>query len=299
MTNIFANHPLVIVTVCDDHYSPLLAALLKSIELNYKQNQDILVYVISDKIRPKNQKRLEASISSALMTINWIDLEACIPPNAKLPTDRSSYPLNIYARLFIPDILPATLNKALYLDVDMILTADVTELWNTDIESCFLAAVQDQMIKTVSNSWGGILNYREFDLSADTPYFNTGLLLINTKRWRDEHLAQKVLNLISANKQYANYPDQYGLNIVLANKWKKLDKTWNTFASETGSPPSLIHFTSRKPIYKTFRGNPAFRTLFFDYLEKTAWKGLRPIGEFERYLKKISNVLQKYTRLLH
>ncbi|WP_242457687.1 glycosyltransferase family 8 protein [Pedobacter sp. BS3] len=284
---------IVIVTVCDDHYVVLLAALIRSIVINHTGNERIILYIVEDGLAPDNKQKIQGLTDPEKTQINWLSMTDALPPGIQLPLDHSSYPLNIYARLFIPYFLPAGLEKALYLDVDMLVLHDVSILWQLDISNFYLAAVPDPRIKTVDNAWGGIKNYRDFGLQPQTPYFNTGLLLINLSKWREDDIANRIIALIQANKASANYPDQYGLNVVLANRWLALDPLWNCFASEDMEDPYIIHFISRKPIYKTYNNNPRYYQLFYSYLEKTPWQNSKPLGEGRRYLKKITNIFHK------
>lgn len=291
-------HPITIVAVSDNHYLILLAALIKSIEKNNRAKNEIQFYIIEDKVTESNKRKLESSFSDPLIKISWIKMEEAIPKNLSLPLDRSTYPLNIYMRLFIPYFLPADVKKAIYLDVDMIALEDINTLWNTDLEGQTIGAVHDIWINTVSNDWGGIKNYAELNLDADTLYFNTGLIVFDLEKWREKQITEAVLDCIEANKKYANYPDQYGLNVVLANNWKALDLRWNTFASSSVTNAYIIHFATRKPIYKTYSNNPAFQKLFWEFVNLTKWKGTKPISEGSRYLKKINNVWSKIKKRL-
>ncbi len=291
-------HPITIVAVSDNHYLILLAALIKSIEKNNRSQSVLHFYIIEDKVSKANKAKLESSFADPLIKISWIAMEEAIPKNFSLPLDRSSYPLNIYMRLFIPFFLPAEVNKAIYLDVDMIAMEDIATLWNTQLNGKIIGAVHDIWINTVSNDWGGIKNYEELQLSADTLYFNTGLIVFDLEKWRQEKITEAVLDCIENNKKYANYPDQYGLNVVLANKWEPLDLKWNTFASSSISNPYIIHFATRKPIYTTYSNNPAFQKLFWEFVNQTKWKGAKPVSEGSRYLKKINNVWDKIKKRL-
>ncbi|RKR84224.1 lipopolysaccharide biosynthesis glycosyltransferase [Mucilaginibacter gracilis] len=280
--------PIVVVT--DEHYVIMLAALLKSIEVNHKTGEKIAVYVIADGVKQKSQRRIKASVDAAMFTINWIKMENTIPAGVKLPLDHTSYPVTIYLRLFIPYIVPKETTKALFLDVDMIVLDDVSKLYNQDLGDNIIGAVQDPRLLTFDNAWGGIMNYKELGFAADTKYFNTGLLLINTQKWAEQNLAQKVIDCINANIKHANYPDQYGYNVVLANQWLELDTRWNYFSSGNLETPFIIHFISRKPFYTTYEYNPKYKSLFYQYLKLTEWRNAKPIGELNRYLKKLKNI---------
>lgn len=286
--------PLDIVVASDDHYIILLAALLRSIEANLREEQKIRVYIIEDNVSISSKKKLHSSININTTTLVWKKMNEVIPDGIKLPLDLSSYPLNIYMRLFIPYFIPKEIEKVLYLDVDMIVQKDITTLFEIDLTDYVVGAVLDPRIITFDNSWGGILNYKELGLPGTARYFNTGLLVMNTKKWREQNVTEKIIECIDNNKKFANYPDQYGLNVVLANQWLELDVLWNHFSTiNTNEKPFLIHFVERKPIYQSYNYSEEFKKIFYQYLNQTQWKNFKPIGESKRYFKKIKNILEK------
>jgi len=288
---------ITLVVVCDDHYVIMLAALIKSVEDNLATGGKIDLWIVTDGITTENKNRISFSVNPAITSLYWKDFSE-ITRDTRLPKDRSSYPLNIYARLFIPEFMPVETNKALYLDVDMIVLTDLLQLWQTDITEYYAAAVQDPRVHTFDNTWGGIKNYKQLGLNAHSKYFNTGLLLINTQRWRSGNITTKVFETIAGNLRYANYPDQYGLNIVLAEKWLELDSRWNTFVTDETNGPYIIHFVGRKPFYKAYKYSSAYRDLFYKFLKDTAWEKARPTGEYERGVKKIKNIIAKIKQLI-
>lgn len=291
---IMENHsPIAIMVACDNHYVVLMAALLKSIEFHHHTAEPVEVFIVEDGIRARNRKKLAASLDSSRMKLNWIPLDEAIPDDLHIPFDRSSYPKNIHTRIFIPRFIPERIEKIIYLDVDMILMRDISDLWNISLGDNMLGAVMDPRLKVFSNSWGGILNYKELGFDPDTKYFNTGILVIDIKKWRKEDSAAKVVKCISDNEKFANYPDQYGLNIVMANRWLELDSRWNAFADNACEDPFIIHFIGRKPMYQSYDNRQEFRDVFFQHLKRTRWSGFRPVGESKRYLKKIANIIRK------
>lgn len=287
---------ITVIAVSDNHYLVLLAALVKSIETNLAAGVRMDLWIVEDGVTPANKKKLQASTDQKTTTLHWKSVQEVIPAGTKLPLDQSTWPLNIYMRLFIPFFIPQGVDRVLYLDVDMIALNDISTLWQTDMEDNVIAAVLDPNVRTFNNSWGGVFNYADLGLRGDTAYFNTGLLFIDLPKWRANNTTQKILDCIHQNKKFANFPDQYGLNIVLANQWKHLDGRWNHFATIDGEAPYIIHFVQRKPIYKTYSNNPAYRELFYKYLALTEWKDFQPIGESKRYVKKIRNILNKILR---
>lgn len=285
-----------LVVVSDDHYMILVGALIKSVEKNLSSQSRLDLWIIEDNVADMSKEMMESSIDKDITTLHWKPLKDIIPPNLTLPADLSSYPLNIYMRLFIPFFIPEGVDKVIYLDADMIVKTDLTKLWDTDITNYTIAAVMDPRLKTFDNSWGGIRNYKKLGFSGSTPYFNTGLLLINIPRWKKNKTTEQIIEVINTNKRYANYPDQYGMNIVLANLWLALDDRWNHFVTIPHPDPFIVHYVERKPIYSTYKNGEEFRQLFYHYLKMTAWKNAEPIGESTRYVKKLKNIIEKFRK---
>lgn len=289
----YTQDPITIVLINDEHFMPMAAALLKSIQVNHLTGEPIEVYMVSDGINASSKKKLEKSIVTEVFKIFWRDISEAIPKDVKLPIDKTTFPITVYARYFMAHYLPKGRQRALFLDTDMIVRKDISKLWHTDLGANIVGAVQDPRIKTFDNNWSGVKNYAELGLSGSSPYLNAGLYLVDLIRWEKEAIGRKVLKTVEENVRFADYPDQYGANIVLHGKWKALDSGWNHFASEAHPDPQLIHFTSRKPMYTSYEYSKVYQEEFFKYLRMTEWRNFKPIGESARYVQKIRKVLDK------
>ncbi|MBK6964356.1 MAG: glycosyltransferase family 8 protein [Bacteroidales bacterium] len=287
-----------IFTVTDNHFTVLLAALLKSINMNHQSDEHINFYIVGDNLTPEHKANLEKCTSSGKITIFRIDLKDIIKDKSRLPLDGSSFPLIVYTRLFFPLFLPPGTEKVIYLDVDMIVRKDISLLWNIELGDKIIAGVPDRS-GTVSSSWGGIPNYKELGIAQDTKYFNSGLLVINCKKWIEADFTGKNINCISENTKYANFPDQYGLNVVFANQWLELESGWNSYSSVEKKDPHIIHFIGIKPVYTSYNYSQKYKDEFYSYLRLTPWANFKPIGNHVRLLKKIRNrIYKKLYRLL-
>ncbi|MES2426942.1 MAG: glycosyltransferase family 8 protein [Bacteroidota bacterium] len=281
-----------IVVASDNFYVILVAALLKSIELNHKTDEHIDFYIIDDGISNKNRKRIEEVADSKLITIKWVMSKDVIPTDVQVPIDNSGFPLTVYLRLFCPLIVDKGVDKIIYMDVDIIVKDDISNLWNINLGDYTIAAVQD-VAKTVDCEWAGIPNYKALGIPAGSKYFNAGVSVINVNKWRDGNIGNKVIEALHLHKKHVILGDQYGLNVVFANKWLELDPKWNWFAFAENANPSLIHFLDIKPIFKTYNSQEAFKEEFFKYLSYTPWKSFKPISGNKRHLKKIYTKIKK------
>lgn len=156
-----------------------------------------------------------------------------------------------FHRLFVDAVLPAEIDRVLYLDVDTLVCSDLAPLYDTDLEGAIIAAVEDLDAHSSAVRLG---------LPSGAPYFNSGVLLIDRRRWSQFGVADRVreyLHLHAAAPDRWLYPDQDALNVVLADRWRALPPRWNVYAcyrlhrpvdlsEERRSAlrdPGIIHFT--------------------------------------------------------
>ncbi len=286
------NNNISIVVASDNHYAILIAALLKSIDVNHKTSEHIDFHIIDDGIAPKFKSLLETMVDPFRISIKWFKSDTIIPPDIIIPVDGSAFPRTVYMRIFSPYVIDQNADKLIYLDVDTIVQHDISKLWNISLGDYTLGAVQD-IGKTVDCEWAGIPNYKELGLEPKTKYFNSGMLMINVKKWRAEDISKQVILTLIKFKENLSLPDQYGLNVVLAKKWLELDPKWNWYAINKTENPFLIHFLSIKPIFKSYNSQEVYKEEFFKYLSITPWKNFKQISGNQRNIRKITNKIKK------
>ena len=129
----------------------------------------------------------------------------------------SRYPLEIYYRLFASDLLPDTLDRILYLDVDIVVIQSLKELYNMDFEDNLYIAcshVNERMTH---------LNAKRLGLNEDVPYINTGVLLMNLEALRKQLNKQDILNYVNTYKKKLVLFDQDVLTALYGDKTKLVD----------------------------------------------------------------------------
>ena len=73
------NNCISILVASDNFYAILIAALLKSIDVNHQSEEHIDFYIIDDGISPKFKQQLESIVDPTRITIKWIDGKHIIP----------------------------------------------------------------------------------------------------------------------------------------------------------------------------------------------------------------------------
>jgi len=219
---------MVIVCGADDNYAIPLAVTLHSALANLDAEGTIALYVVDGGLSAGSKRRLERVVDAPppRVDLHWVSVDMSTLDG--LPT-HEWINTTTYLRLFIPEIVPAGHDRALYLDSDLQVEASLTDLWTEPFDGHALAATRAYGTPYVSSPLG-ITKYRELGYAPDTPYFNAGILLFNLDRWRDENLSEQVLQYLRDYHEHVQMVDQEALNAVLADDWKPLDLKWNVMS---------------------------------------------------------------------
>ncbi len=196
-----------VVYAADNKYAEIFGVSLVSLYENSKDMKDIRVYVFDSGIKEENINKLntlcEKYHRSNLYFIKTDTINNRISMNVK--TDRGS--LSQYARLFISSDLPENIDRVIYLDCDTIFNDSVKELWNLDLQGKTIGALLDAF----SNS------YRiNIDLKKNDVMFNSGVMVIDLKQWKEKQIEQQVVRFIVSKNGNIQQADQGALNAVLS-----------------------------------------------------------------------------------
>jgi lipopolysaccharide biosynthesis glycosyltransferase len=215
MTKREHNEPVEIVCGIDANYAPHLAVMLNSL-VKSNPGQSIRVHVLHDVIAPELRKRVEQC--NQHLTINWLSVEN--HPVLDFGGTLNHITCATFLRLLMVDLLSPSIKRVLYLDVDLIVTGDLRDLWNIDLGGKVCAAVVDPGIE--ANEFAA-----KWDLPGPGPYFNAGVMLFDLDKLRSEPFFQRAIRILAKHDNGCTYADQDALNIVLWNNWLPLDPGWN------------------------------------------------------------------------
>ena len=196
-----------IVYASDDRFAEILGVSLVSLYENSKDMDDIIVYVLDSGITADNREKIEnIARDYSRSEIRWIpakDISRVL--KMKVNTDRGS--LSQYARLFVSTDLPADLDRVLYLDCDIVIAKSIKELWNLDLHGKTIGALMDAFSAQYRANIG---------LQPTDVMFNSGVMLIDLKCWKDNKIEDKLLEFIGSKKGKIQQGDQGALNAVLS-----------------------------------------------------------------------------------
>ena len=284
-----SKEPIVITCAADNFFAMPLAVTIRSAMDHLKEDRQVVLYILDGGIRPSNRRRIEQSLNSNRIDIQWVK-----PSSERLEkvalSCQNSYPISAYYRLLLPEIIPETYDRVIYLDTDLIVLADLENLWSMEFGDYYLLAAQDAANRHMY--WPKHLKHldlQKMGVTEKDKYLQSGVLVIDLKKWREEGIGDRLIEFI-ANQTELPYPDQDALNFVLAGKWYELDPRWNQipvvhhFKTWQDSPynqqklfevvnhPFIIHYGS-KPKPWDFRCTHPQKSLWYEWLNKTAWSG--------------------------
>lgn len=253
-----------IAAVTNDVYAKHTAVMFNSILENNKSNNSIHFYIVGN-LSEENQLRIKNSLENYPAEVIFFPVSETQFKGFKL---YSYFKKEAYYRLLLPELLDTNLEKVIYLDSDIIVKHDIIGLWNVNIDDYFLAAVQD------AGRCASKARRRVLSIPLKAGYFNSGVLVLNLKKWREDNTADQVIQFAKQNPRKLKYIDQDAMNATLYSKWLKLHPKWNYLTARIRKrkiikDPSIIHFAGPKKPWKSSK-HP-LRNEYFRYLESTKW----------------------------
>lgn len=208
----------------DDNYFKYLAVTLSSIE-SYASDEYIYdIKILSTGLSKENEKAInELNFPHLSVSVVNVDEKMKRIRSHISKRLRDYYSESIFYRIFIPHLFPH-LEKAIYLDCDIVLKDDVSKLYFTDIGDNILGAVPDESIAPIPEF---CVYVKEVVGSPEGIYFNSGVLVINAKKFREEKIEEKLLRLINEYNFRTVAPDQDYLNFLCRGKVYYFDAGWN------------------------------------------------------------------------
>lgn len=252
----------ILFTAADSNYFTQAAVLVHSLSTTQLEDTDLIVF--------GNGWNLNQISQLEKLAFNRLSVRI-IPVNADEFSDiklSHGFPLATAYNLIAPNYLLKEYDHAIYMDADIVILDDLGEVWNQKLTTC-LSAVLDAHIGFIGfpSMWRP---WRELGVDPKSPYLNTGLMNIDLKKWREERITEKCLDLLASYELPC--VDQDALNLVLNGNFDHLHPRYNMMPyhlmkklrtvdlledpnqiDEAIKSPAMIHF------HRSFLGKPWIR----------------------------------------
>jgi lipopolysaccharide biosynthesis glycosyltransferase len=175
-----------------------------------------------------------------------------------------------YARIVVGSLLD--IDRVIYLDTDLLIAADIRPLWETDLAGNVGAAAPDPGIRLLRD------DYPFDDDCGDERYFNSGVMLIDLRRWRELKVQEQLLRMITEAPTKFKWWDQTAMNALFRRQVLFVDSRWNTFAESLAvrqpAQGAIFHYVGPVKPWNRCLEDDAYRVWrsFYAQHVRSQWK---------------------------
>ena len=223
---------------------------------NDNRNYDILIF--NKEIKDETKERIKQMVKEKTnISVRFVKVSGILADYGY--NYRDGYSEESFYRVLAPYIL-ANYEKILYFDSDVVVNRDIAELFDVDINNYYCAAARDPdaIMNCKKHNMGRDVYIKEvMGLSNEEDYIQSGVLLLNLSKIRDEIKIEKVLQVASSPK--LTWGDQDAINILFQNKIRHIGLSWNTIVDGYGGRVDDINIWAPEFIkeeYMAARANP-------------------------------------------
>ena len=247
----------------DKNYLPYLSVAIASLKANASKEREYRIHVLCAGELGEGAKRIEG-MQAENIRVRFHDVGEKIERIADSLYCRDYYTPAIFYRLFIPELFPQY-DKAVYLDCDTVLCADIAELYDKELKDNYLGAVADQAV-------AGEKAFRKYTKKAlgisPKKYFNSGVITLNLRLLRESGFCQRFCELL-CSYPFTVAPDQDCLNLLCKERVLYYPRVWNAMpcGGERKKKPKLAHYNlALKPFYYD---GVLYEEYFWEYAAQT------------------------------
>ena len=206
----------------DDNYIPFLDVALASMIENASKEYEYRIVVLNTGLDPENVAKIKQR-ERAGFKIDFVDMSEELGHIMARFKNVYHFSIVTYYRLFIASMFP-NCDKIVYLDCDLVVLGDISELYHTDLGDAVFAAAPEQFVRNTHE----FRVYAEKALGVDPDgYVNAGVLLLSLEQFRRNEIEKKFVELLTGYDFDLLDPDQAYLNYLCDGKICVLPNGWN------------------------------------------------------------------------
>lgn len=279
---------LNVVYASNDAFARHLGTSMCSLFDKNRGFAEICVYVLSMGLSGESRGALAEIAGRYHRSLTFLDMDD-LKDRFDHEVDLGGYDISIMLRLFMGEMLPPDVDRVLYLDCDTVVAQSLKGLWGKRLFGNILGAVMEPTIyEVVKESIG---------LGPEDAYYNSGVLLVDLRRWREEQVQQRLLDFWrqKGGKLFAS--DQDVINGALKGQICPLPPRYNFFTNyryfsygtlvRHSHPYRVVERSDlaaakRHPVIIHFMGDERpwiagnlnhYRLAYEKYLAQTPWAG--------------------------
>ena len=211
------NHRVHLAFITDENYVMPTSVALTSLKMNKNETTEYIIHILVNNISDESKSKL-LMLNAENFKINLlpVNVDEKFSNLTKKDGDLHVSP-SALIKLRLPNILKK-IGKVLYLDGDIIIQDDLLDLYNTNINGYYAGVVKDIISERNPNHMKNMGIKHKY-------YFNSGMMLLNLTKCRDDKMVGKLLEYRENGKNH--FMDQDTLNYVFKENVKYLSYKYN------------------------------------------------------------------------
>jgi lipopolysaccharide biosynthesis glycosyltransferase len=213
-------HEFALVFAADDRFAPPLAVAMHSALSTLEAHWKPAVYVLDNGLSELSRRRLSVIATHVTQreAIRFVKVPPARLAGIRLP---KHLPAASLSRLLLPELVDPGIRRAVYLDADVLVRRDLSDLFRIELGDAVVAAAHDFEVRSFDPD---SLELSQSETEYSRPYYNAGVLVVDVPRWREAGVTDRALE--RARTQFMPYADQDALNATV-DRWTTLDDRWN------------------------------------------------------------------------
>ena len=232
---------------------------------------DLIVHIVYDELLPEDMEKLQQMERLYRnLTLHFYQITSTEGMTFVVPPGHITQAM--YYRYLFADMLPPEITRIIYMDADIICKGDILPLWQLDLQGKVLSAARDYG-EDRSCDRIGLKNGR---------YFNSGVLLMDLKQWREQKLTTKLFQwLEQVGGTKILWGDQDALNGVIDGEFVELPKIFNCIVINNTTlnedlQAVIVHYIDYVKPWHSYYVDSNAKELYWQYVKKSLWSDLKP-----------------------
>lgn len=227
----------------DDNYIPFLDVAIRSLIENASKDYRYRIIVLNTGLSKESVKTVKQNECEGF-AIEFADISQDVEKIKSSFKHVYHFTVAAYYRLFIASLFPQY-KKIIYLDCDLIVTGDISKLYNTHLGDNIIAAAPEQFVQSTPE----FRAYAKYALGLDPDrYVNSGVLVIDLEKFRKHQIEEQFVHLITEYSFDLIDPDQAYINYLCRDRISLLPNGWNKtpLPTECIGEKSIVHYALYK-----------------------------------------------------